>query len=415
MTEKTEKTIIRLFWIILTLPFALVLFAVLLVWIFAEIPSFKELEHPDSKMATQILADGGELLTTFHIENRTFVDYEDISPNVVHAAVATEDSRFYQHSGIDFRGLGRVAFKTLLLGDRNQGGGSTITQQLAKTLYPRKETGGKLGMVIIKLKEWITAVKIERNYTKDEIMDMYLNSIFFGSGAYGIQTAAETFFAKKPKDLTVEEAATLIGMINKPTRYSPVLNPDKSLSRRNFVLGQMEKAGYLNSQQRDSISRIPIKIPDFRVADHNAGIALYLRDMLRRDMNARKPRRSDYKQIDDYRVDSLRWEEDALYGWLNKTKKANGTSYNIDRDGLKIYTTINYKMQKYAEEAVAEHLGGYLQSAFWRDLKYRSHPPFSNGVSEKTRDLLMNQARRWSDRYMTMKEEGAREKDILST
>ena len=227
MTGKTTHRLTKWFWIIVTLPFAFLLFLILLVWAFADIPSFEELEHPDSKLATQVLASDGQVLTTYHIENRSYVSYEDLAPSTIEAAVATEDRRFYKHSGIDFRGLGRVFFKTLLLGKSDQGGGSTITQQLAKTLYPRADASSRIPgvyqvkMVWIKLKEWITAVKLERNYTKEEIVDMYLNAVFFGSSAYGIKAASETFFAKDPADLTVEESATLVGMVNKPTRYNP--------------------------------------------------------------------------------------------------------------------------------------------------------------------------------------------------
>ena len=206
-------------------------------------------------------------------------------------------------------------------------------------------------MVWIKLKEWITAVKLERSYTKDEIMNMYLNSIFFGSNAYGIKAASETFFDKEPSQLTVEEAATLIGMVNKPTRYNPALNPDKSLLRRNFVIGRMQKNGFITKAQCDSIQQIPINL-HYHVMDHNAGLAPYFRDMLRRDMNAKKPRRADYQFAEDYTADSLRWRDDDLYGWLNKNKKPTGERYNLDKDGLRIYTTINYKMQLYAEEVV---------------------------------------------------------------
>ena len=289
MKEDTRKKIIKWFWICVAAPFALVLVLLLLTALFSKIPSFEELEHPDNKLATQIIAEDGEVLTTFHIENRTYVGYEDLSPSLVQATVATEDARFYRHSGIDFKSLGRVAVKTLLLGDSSQGGGSTLTQQLAKTLYPRKE-GGKIRMVFTKLKEWITAVKIERDYTKDEILAMYLNSIFFGSGAYGVKAASETFFAKEPLYLTVEESAMLVGMVNKPTRYNPALHPDNALQRRNFVIGQMEKAGYLTAAERDSIRAIPITLK-YEVQDHNAGLAPYSRDMLRRDMNATKPKR----------------------------------------------------------------------------------------------------------------------------
>ncbi len=420
MTAETKKKIVKWFWIVLMVPVAAMTVMLLLVWAFADIPSFKELENPDSKLATQVIAEGGEVLTTFHIENRSYVSYEELSPYLVQAAVATEDSRFYSHSGIDFPSLGRVLVKTLIGGDSSQGGGSTITQQLAKTLYPRTDVSSripgwsKVKMVWIKLKEWITAVKLERNYTKNEIMDMYMNAIFFGSNAYGVRAAAQTFFAKNPSDLTVEESAMLVGMVNKPTRYNPAINPDKALSRRNFVISQMEKAGYLDKKQRDSISAIPITL-SYQIQDHNAGLAPYFRDMLRRTMNAQKPRRSSYSIEEDYVADSLLWADDQLYGWLNKVKKADGSSYNLDRDGLRIYTTIDYTMQKYAEEAVAEHLGKDLQPAFWKDLKWKRNRPFSNDVDKDIINQCMKQARRWSDRYRMMKKSGASDARIYKS
>ena len=399
---------------------AAVLLLVVGTGLFAEIPSFEELENPESKEATLLLADGGEVLSTYHIENRSYVDYDELSPYLVEAAVATEDVRFYKHSGIDFRSLARVGVKTLLLGQSSQGGGSTITQQLAKTLYPREELGRRIPvvwqvkMVITKMKEWITAVKLERNYTKEEIMDMYMNAVFFGSNAYGIKSASQTFFGKEPSELTVEEAATLVGMVNKPTRYNPALNPESSLKRRNFVLSQMEKAGYLTAAERDSISLIPIEL-SYQVLDHNSGIAPYFRDMLRRVMNAKEPKRSSYSTYEDYVADSLLWEDDGLYGWLNKNFKPDGSRYDLDRDGLRIHTTINYKMQQYAEEAVAEHLGLDLQKAFFRDLSKKRNAPFSNDIDAKTRDRVMKQARRWSDRYRNMKASGASEQEILKS
>ncbi len=399
---------------------AAVLLLIVGTGLFAEIPSFEELENPESKEATLLLADGGEVLSTYHIENRSYVDYDELSPYLVEAAVATEDVRFYKHSGIDFRSLARVGVKTLLLGQSSQGGGSTITQQLAKTLYPREELGRRIPvvwqvkMVITKMKEWITAVKLERNYTKEEIMDMYMNAVFFGSNAYGIKSASQTFFGKEPSELTVEEAATLVGMVNKPTRYNPALNPESSLKRRNFVLSQMEKAGYLTAAERDSISLIPIEL-SYQVLDHNSGIAPYFRDMLRRVMNAKEPKRSSYSTYEDYVADSLLWADDGLYGWLNKNFKPDGSRYDLDRDGLRIHTTINYKMQQYAEEAVAEHLGLDLQKAFFRDLSKKRNAPFSNDIDAKTRDRVMKQARRWSDRYRNMKASGASEQEILKS
>lgn len=419
MKENTRKKIVKWFWILVTAPFALVLLALLLVGAFARIPSFEELEHPDNKLATQVLSDNGEVLATFHIENRTYVSYDELSPYLVEAAVATEDARFYRHSGIDMKGLARVFFKTILMRDSSQGGGSTITQQLAKTLYPRREVNSrvpgwsKVMMVWTKLKEWITAVKLERDYTKEEIVDMYLNSIFFGSGAYGVKAASETFFAKEPSDLKVEEAALLVGMVNKPTRYNPVLNPERSLERRNFVIGQMHKNGYLTREQCDSIQQVPITL-SYQVQDHNSGLAPYFRDMIRRDMTAKAPRRADYQYAEDFSRDSLRWKEDPLYGWLNKNKKPDGSRYDLDRDGLRIYTTINAKMQKYAEEAVAEHLGKNLQKSFDREVKWKKNKPFANDVDSKTVQTLMKQARRWSDRYRMQHKAGKSDEEIYA-
>ena len=417
MKDTTKKKIIKWFWVLFTTPILLVAALIFSVWMFADIPSFEELENPQSNLATQVIAEDGEILTTFHIENRSYVSYEELSPNLVHAAVATEDSRFYRHSGIDFESLARVLVKTVLGGSSSQGGGSTITQQLAKTLYPRQDVSSKipgvstLKMVWIKLKEWVTAVKLERSYTKDEIMNMYMNQIFFGSNAYGIKVAAQTFFGKSPIDLTVEEAATLVGMVNKPTRYNPALNPDKSLARRNLVISRMEQNGFLTKEEADSIQQIPITL-SYQIQDHNAGIGPYFRDMLRRTMNAKEPKRSSYTQYEDYVVDSLLWADDAFYGWLNKNTKSDGTRYDLDRDGLRIYTTINYKMQKYAEEAVAEHLGQDLQKSFDRHLKWNRNKPFASDIDQKTIDQLMKQARRWSDRYRIMKANGASESDI---
>ena len=411
MTEATKKKIVVWFWILFATPIVLVAGLLASVWAFADIPSFEELENPDSKLATEVISSDGEILTTFHIENRSFVTYDELSEHIVNAAVATEDSRFYKHSGIDFESLARVLVKTLLAGDSSQGGGSTITQQLAKTLYPRETVNSKFKMVWIKLKEWITAVKLERNYTKEEIMNMYMNQIFFGSNAYGIKAASHTFFGKNPIDLTVEEAATLVGMVNKPTRYNPAINPDKSLTRRNFVISRMHQNGFLTKEECDSIQQLPITL-SFQIQDHNAGIAPYFRDMLRRTMNAKEPKRSSYNQYEDYVVDSLQWADDQLYGWLNKNTKADGTPYNLDKDGLKIYTTIDSRMQKYAEEAVAEHLGKDLQNSFWRDLKWKRNKPFSDEIDASVIDQLMKQARRWSDRYRIMKANGASESEI---
>lgn len=419
MKETVKKKIILWFWIIITAPFAMIMLLLALVWIFAEIPSFKELENPSNKLATQIISSDGKVINTFHIENRTYVPYEELAPSLVDAAIATEDVRFNRHCGIDMQSLARVFVKTLLLRDTSQGGGSTITQQLAKTLYPRVEVesripgAGAAVMVWTKLKEWTTAVKLERNYTKQEIIDMYLNSIFFGSGAYGVKAASQTFFSKEPKDLNIQESAMLVGMVNKPTRYNPRLNPGNALVRRNFVLGRMQQAGYISAAQRDSLSALPIELK-YQMMDHNSGLAPYFRDMLKREMSATRPRRADYLHKDEYVADTIRWNQDPFYGWLNKNFKADGSRYDLDRDGLRIYTTIDSRMQKYAEEAVCEHLRDDLQPAFRKELKTNPKAPFTKDAEEATVDMIMGQARKWSDRYRLQKKAGVSEAEILA-
>ena len=411
MTDNTRKRIVKWFWFLLVTPVLALALLLCLVWALADIPSIEELENPDSKLATQVIAEEGEILTTYHIENRTFVSYEELAPSLVQAAVATEDKRFYQHSGVDLQSLGRVLFRTLLSRDSSQGGGSTITQQLAKTLYPRGNSRGKLRMVWIKLKEWITAIKLERNYTKEEIVDMYLNAIFFGSNSYGISSAANQFFGKRPSELLTEESAVLVGMVNKPTRYNPAINPEHALKRRNLVLSRMQEMKYLTKAECDSLQALPIVLHT-RQGDRTTGVGPYFRDMLRRTMSAQKPKRSSYYFVEDYRVDSLLWADDPVYGWLNKNTKSDGTPYDLDSDGLRIYTTINYKMQRYAQEAIAEHLGKDLQKAFFRELKYRKNPPFTTDTDKSVIETTMKQARRWSDRNRMMKASGHTEAQI---
>ena len=413
MKDSTRKKVIIWFWALLSAGVLAVAGLLAAVWIYADIPSFSELEHPNNNLATQLISVDGEVISTFHIENRTYVQYQDISPNVINAAIATEDSRFEQHCGIDFQSLGRVLFRTLLMGDSSQGGGSTITQQLAKTLYPRQEVSNKLQMVWIKLREWATAIKLERSYTKNEIVAMYLNSVFFGSGAYGIKAASETYFSKQPSELNIQEAATLIGIINKPTRYNPVLHYDQSKSRRDLVISRMHKGGYITEEQMAEAQAAPIELR-FQVQDHNSGIAPYFRDMIRREMSAKEPRRNQYLTNDDYVADTIRWREDPFFGWLTKNSKPSGEKYNLDRDGLRIYVTINSHMQRYAEEAVSEYLGGYLQPAFNKELRRRRRPPFPDDMEDATYETLMSQARKWSDRYRTQRKAGVSEAEILS-
>ncbi len=403
-------------WAIIFIPIALGLLFILGVGIFARIPSFEELEDPKSNTATELISEDGVILCTYHIENRTFVSYDELAPNLVDAVIATEDVRFREHCGIDFRSLVRVGVKTLMMNDASSGGGSTISQQLAKTLFPRdtSNTGGmirKVRFVGTKFKEWIIAVKLERNYTKNEILAMYLNTIAFGSNAFGIRAASETFFSKEPSELKPEESAVLVGMINKPTKYNPVLNYDRALKKRNFVLGQMERNGVISEEALDSLSLLPIEL-DYQVQSHNAGSAPYFRDMLRRVMSAREPEKSKYYYKEDYLADLESWREDPLYGWLNKNFKPDGSKYNLDKDGLKIYVTINSKMQKYAEEAVVEQLSKNLQPVFFNEIKYNPDRPFAKDTPPELISSLMQNARRWSDRYRALKEEGLSDKEI---
>ena len=418
MKEKKRKKIIKWLWIALLAPFALLFLLLLLVGLFAPIPSFEELENPRSNLATELISEDGMVLSTYHIENRSYVRFDELAPTLVDAVIATEDVRFYKHSGIDYKSLARVAVKSILLGNkRSGGGGSTLSQQLAKSLFPRDtslfaSSGVKsLQMGVTKLKEWITAVKLERNYTKEEILSMYLNSIFFGSNAYGIRAASLTFFSKHPSQLNTEEAALLVGVVNKPTRFNPISNPEASKLRRNHVLTQMAKYGFISKREKDSLEQLPV-VTSYVAQDHNAAQGPYFRDMLRKFMSAGEPSRARYRQVEDYQVDSLLWADNPLCGFLRKNPKPDGTLYDLDRDGLKIYTTLNSVMQRYAEEAVAEHLGQDLQPAFFRELSWKRNRPFSNDVPETTRANILRSAVVGSDRYRNLKASGASETEI---
>ncbi|WP_418680037.1 transglycosylase domain-containing protein [Alistipes ihumii] len=417
---QTPKAV-RWFWIVLCAPVALILLLLLLTRLgaFGKLPTFEELENPKSNLATEIYSDDGEMIGSFFIQNRSYVDYNELSPALVAALISTEDMRFYSHSGIDFISLARVAVKTLALGNRRQGGGSTITQQLAKNLYPRDTAvynnpiskGSKL--VISKLKEWITAVMLEYNYTKEEIITMYLNTVPYGSNAYGIKSAARTFFNKLPSELNVQEAAMLVGVVNAPTRYSPRSNPDRALARRNTVISRMREKGYLTRAQRDSIQALPIEL-DFRPISHNAGTGTYFREMLRMVMTSGKPSRESFGPGAagdwDYRQAVEQWESNPLYGWCDKNVKANGQPYDLYRDGLKIYTTVNATMQRYAEQAVWEQMGETVQPMMDRVTKARGSV-FSD-ISKDEREAIMRRAKKNSDRYRQMKRAGATDAEI---
>lgn len=385
---------------------------------FGKLPSFEDLENPKSNLATEIISEDGVILGNFYVQNRSYVDYEELAPALVEALVATEDSRFYNHSGIDFISLARVGVKTLAMGDKGQGGGSTITQQLAKNLFPRDTTRNSSKivkaskLVVAKFKEWITAVKLEHNYTKDEIVAMYFNTVFFGSNAYGIKSASKTFFNKEPGELNIQEAAMLVGVVNAPTKYSPVRNPENALKRRNVVIGRMGEGGYISAAEVDSLSALPIEL-DYSTSTHNDGLATYFREMIRLTMTSPKPTRNMYYNAYDYEYELARWESDPIYGWCLKNKKADGTNYDIYRDGLRIYTTVNSTMQQYAEEAVMSHMKKSIQPAMDRQVK--STKVLFQKTSKKEVEKIINRAIRYSDRYYEMSRWGHSEQEILAS
>ena len=436
MTQRKKTGVspkmIKWIWCVALAPFAFVGVLLLLtaLGVFGRMPSFEELENPRSNLATEIYSEDGKVIGTFFVQNRSYVQYADLFPSdstlrirldgyevppIVAALISTEDIRFRGHSGIDIPSLARVAVKTLLMQNTSQGGGSTITQQLAKNLFPRdtaRNRGAvvrKAKLVTAKLKEWITALKLEYNYTKEEIAAMYLNTVEFGSNAYGIKSAAHTFFNKEPDELNVQEAAVLVGVVNAPTRYSPVRNPDNALARRNLVLSRMEEAGVLTRRQRDSIAALPIVL-NYRPVSHNEGSATYFREMLRLVMNAERPKRSQFYNEWDYDQAVKEYDENPLYGWCLKNRKADGTPYNIYRDGLKIYTTINSVMQSYAEQAVQRQMEKEIQPKM--DAQYRSTKTLFIGADREERERIMRHAVRYSDRYREMKNAGASEKQI---
>ncbi len=371
-------------------------------------PDIDDLQNPISRSATQVISSDGKLLGTwsYNKENRVLVSYNDISRHVVDALVATEDARFYEHSGIDFIALGRAIVKRGILGQTSAGGGSTITQQLAKQLYS-DVASNTFARMLQKPIEWVIAVKLERTYTKEEIIALYLNYFDFLHNAVGIKTAADTYFGKPLADLTINEAALLVGLCKNPSLFNPVRYPDRALQRRNVVLGQMLKADYISQADYDSLSEQPLKL-NFHRIDHKDGLAPYLREYLRQYLMADKPRRSDYPDW-NYRqfvVDSIAWETDPQYGWCNKHTKKDGTPYNVYEDGLKVYTTIDSRMQKYAEESVMAHVGKYLQPAFDRENAKKPNAPFTSALTKKQVDAIMGRSVQQSERYIKMKAAG---------
>lgn len=380
------------------------------------LPELEDLQNPINRYATQVYSSDGKVLGTWHLdkENRVVVPYEKISPYVVNALVATEDERFYEHSGIDFWALGRAIIKRGILGQVEAGGGSTITQQLAKQLYSEK-AHSTLERLMQKPIEWVIAIKLERNYTKQEIIALYLNYFNFLHGADGIKTAANTYFNKEPSQLDVCESATLVGLCKNPSLFNPVRYPERARQRRNVVLAQMLKVGYFTQAQYDKERVKPLKL-DFHRIDHKDGTATYFREFLRLYMMAKRPDRNDESRYpswnqNQYVYDSIAWETDPLYGWCNKNRKRDGEPYNLSADGLKVYTTIDSRMQQFAEQAMYDHVAHYLQPQFEKENRGKPNAPYSN-LSAKQVASILNRSKTQSERYRVMRQAGCSDEEI---
>lgn len=411
------RKIIKILWIFLAVALVVIITVFVSIskgWI-GYMPPVEELENPNYKFATEIFSEDGKVLGTWSYskENRVYTAYEDLSPHIINALIATEDIRFAEHSGIDAKALFRAFLKRGLLFQKNAGGGSTLSQQLAKQLFTEKVARNTLQRLFQKPIEWVIAVKLERYYTKEEILSMYLNKFDFLNNAVGIKTAAYTYFGSEPKELKIEEAAMLVGMCKNPSLYNPVRFNERAKGRRNVVIEQMRKAGYITVAECDSLKALPLKLTYNRV-DHKEGLATYFREYLRGVIAAKKPVKSDYRswQMQKYYEDSLSWETDPLYGWCEKNHKKDGSTYNIYTDGLKIYTTINSRMQQYAEEAVKEHLGDYLQPEFFKSKKGRKQAPYTNMLTPDEVNAILARSMKQTDRYRIMKAAGASEAEI---
>ena len=377
-------------------------------------PEMQQLSNPVDKFASQVISADGKLVGTYSYgaTNRIFTEYDSISPDLINALIATEDERFYEHSGIDVKALMRAIIKRGILGQKNAGGGSTITQQLAKQLYSERAES-TMERLMQKPIEWMIALELERYYTKEEIITLYLNYFDFLHNAVGIKTASRTYFNKDPYNLTVEEAATLVGMCKNPSYFNPVRSPERAQQRRNVVIDQMLRAGYLTTAQSDSIKAIPLTL-NFHRVDHKSGIGTYFREYLRQVLMAKRPVRSDYAswQGQKYYEDSLAWEQDPLYGWCNKNLNREGRPYNLYTDGLKIYSTLDSRMQEAAEHSVYEHVTGYLQPAFEREQVGNPNRPYYRGLSARQVANDIERAKRQSERYVMMKKNGHTDQEI---
>jgi penicillin-binding protein 1A len=409
ISPRTKK-FIKAFWI------AFASFILLIVMIFVAIangwigylPPISELQNPNNRFASEIYSSDMKLLGSFSLSqgNRLAESYQHLSPNIINALVATEDSRFYEHSGIDGWALARSFILRGIFQVKSAGGASTLTQQLAKQLYSPPAQNFFI-RALQKPIEWVIAIKLERLYTKEEILNMYLNQFDFLNNAVGIKSASHVYFSTTPDKLTIDQAAMLVGMCKNPAFYNPLRNKERALGRRNTVLLQMYKANMLSKAQLYSLSALPLEIKYQRV-DHKLGSAPYFREYLRQIMTAEKPVKADYAgwEHQDYIDDSIAWNTNPLYGFCYKNRKPDGSFYNLYTDGLKIYTTIDSRMQEYAEEAVHEQMTS-LQAKFFKEKKGRSYAPFSRTLTQSEIGDIMNRSMRLSDRYRKMKQEGA--------
>ena len=411
-----RKAIVRILWALLIGIILITFVAFTAIWFgwIGYMPPLEDLQNPISRYATQVYSADGKVMGTWNLnrENRICVPYSNLSPYLVKALVATEDARFYEHSGIDFYALGRAIVKRGILGQENAGGGSTITQQLAKQLYS-DVAHSSLERLLQKPIEWVIAVKLERNYTKEELIALYLNYFDFLHNSVGIKTASNTYFNKEPNELSVVEAATLIGLCKNPSLFNPVRYPERCLNRRNVVLSQMQKAGYLSKAEYYQLCDEKLQL-DFHRVDHKDGIATYFREFLRKYMMARRPDLNDYPTWNrrQYVIDSIAWTNDPLYGWCNKNFKRDGKPYNIYTDGLRVITTIDSRMQKYAEEAVYAQVAKNLQPAFNRANKSKHNAPFSDNLTAQQVREIMHRAMVQSERYRVLKAKGLSEDEI---
>ena len=414
--NEMRKVFVHALWTILLCAIAGTALAFTAIWNgwIGYMPAIEDLQNPINRFATQVYSADGKVMGTYNLnkENRIVVPYNKISKHLVHALVATEDERFYEHSGIDFIALGRALIKRGLFGQASAGGGSTITQQLAKQLYSI-QVHSSLERLLQKPIEWVIAVKLERYYTKEEIIALYLNYFDFLHNAVGIKTAANTYFNKEPADLTTTEAAMLVGLCKNPSLFNPVRFPERARDRRNIVLGQMLKAGYLSNSEYSEYCAMPLAL-NFHRTDHKDGNATYFREFLRQYMMAEKPKLESYPVWNrvQYALDSLAWETDPLYGWCNKNFKKDGSPYNIYTDGLKVFTTLDSRMQLYAEEAVYGHVAKFLQPAFNRENKSKKNAPFTEKLTPQQLRSILNRNMFQSERYRDMKASGASEAEI---